>query len=107
MKVRKMLIVAAVLAAAIASPGLAHAAAAGGGGMPYSEGLGTIRTSVTGEIAGIICLIAIIGGVAAYLMRSVMDELLQKIVHVTIGVAIIGGAATFLATMGVAGAIIH
>jgi len=87
-------------------PELAMAATAAGGGMPYSTGLSTFRTSVTGEIAGIICLIGVIGAVAAYLLQGMLDGLMMSIVRVVIGACIIGGAATFLTTIGVTGAIV-
>jgi type IV secretion system protein TrbC len=87
-------------------PDLALAATAGGGGMPYSTGLNTFRTSVTGEIAGIICLIGVIGAVIAYLLQGMLDGLMMSIVRVIIGACIIGGAATFLTTIGVTGAIV-
>jgi type IV secretory pathway VirB2 component (pilin) len=47
----KTLTVLATLALVVALlPDLAHAAAtAGGGGMPYSQGLNTFKASVTGE----------------------------------------------------------
>jgi type IV secretory pathway VirB2 component (pilin) len=88
-------------------PDLAHAAAtAGGGGMPYSQGLNTFKTSVTGEVAGIICLVGVVAGVAAYLYQGVLDPLMMKIVQVVIAVCIVGGAATFLTSMGVTGAVV-
>src|ERR1700722_4314627 len=88
-------------------PDLAHAAAtAGGGGMPYSQGLNTFKTSVTGEVAGIICLVGVVGGLAAYLFKAVLDPLMMKIVQVVIAVCIVGGAATFLTSMGVTGAVV-
>ena len=87
--------------------GNAYAAGAGGGGMPYSAGLNTFKTSVTGEVAGIIAVIGVVAGVAAYLYQGVLDPLLMKIVQVVIAVCIIGGVTTFLTTMGVAGAVVH
>ena len=47
----KLLALAASAAAVV--PNLAYAAAAAGGGMPYSGFLGTFKTSITGEIAAI------------------------------------------------------
>lgn len=87
-------------------PAPVFAAAAGGSGMPYSSGLSTFKTSVTGEVAGIIALIGVVAGVAAYLYQGVLDPLLMKIVQVVIAVCIIGGAVTFLTTMGVSGAVV-
>lgn len=97
---------ASAIMALLLLPDLALAAAAGGGGMPYSGGLTTFRTSVTGEIAGIICLIGVIGAVAAYLLQGMLDGLMMSIVRVVIGACIIGGAAAFLTTVGVTGAIV-
>jgi type IV secretory pathway VirB2 component (pilin) len=74
--------------------------------MPYSQGLNTFKTSVTGEVAGIICLVGVVAGVAAYLYQGVLDPLMMKIVQVVIAVCIVGGAATFLTSMGVTGAVV-
>jgi type IV secretory pathway VirB2 component (pilin) len=103
---KRQIVAAIAVAALMLAPDLAFAAAAGGGGMPYSAGLNTFKTSVTGEVAAIICLIGVVAGVAAYLYQGVLDHLMLKIVQVVIAVAIIGGAATFLTTMGVTGAVV-
>jgi type IV secretion system protein TrbC len=102
----KRIAVAAAITGLVFLPELALAATTGGGGMPYSTGLTTFRTSVTGEVAGIICLIGVIGAVAAYLLQGMLDGLMMSIVRVVIGACIIGGAATFLTTIGVTGAIV-
>lgn len=103
---RRITIAVALAVAVIALPHLALAGTATGGAMPYSTFLTTFRTSVTGEIAGIICLIAIVAGVATYIFASAFDGILLAIVRVVIGIAIIGSAATLLTTVGVAGAIV-
>lgn len=82
------------------------AAQAAGGAMPYSPFLTQFRTSITGEIAGIICIVAIVAGVAMYIFASQMEGILLTIVRVAIGTCIIGGAVAFLGTMGVTGAIV-
>ncbi|MGD0107252.1 MAG: TrbC/VirB2 family protein [Rhodopila sp.] len=92
--------------AAVSLPDLAHAASAAGGGMPYSSFLGTFKTSITGEIAAIICVIAIIAGVATYIFASAFDGILLTIARIAIGATIIGSAVTTLTTMGVSGAIV-
>ena len=100
----KLLALAASASAVV--PNLAYAAAAAGGGMPYSGFLGTFKTSITGEIAAIICVVAIVAGVATYIFASAFDGILLTIVRVAIGCAIIGSAVTMLTTMGVTGAIV-
>ena len=59
-----------------------------------------------GEVAGIFCLVGVVAGVAAYLYQGVLDPLMMKIVQVVIAVCIVGGAATFLTSMGVTGAVV-
>jgi type IV secretion system protein TrbC len=103
---RTKLVMALALLATMALPDLAFAAQAGGGGMPYSGFLTTFKTSITGEIAAIICVVAIVAGVATYIFASAFDGILLTIVRVAIGCAIIGSAVTMLTTMGVTGAIV-
>jgi type IV secretory pathway VirB2 component (pilin) len=100
-------LMAAVIAAAFVLPDIAHAAtASGGGGMPYSQGLNTFNKSATGEIAAIICIVCVIGGVAAYMMQSYLEALLQKLTQIIIGVCCVGGVVAFLTAIGVSGAVI-
>jgi type IV secretory pathway VirB2 component (pilin) len=96
----------AVTLAFMLAPHLAMAAAAAGGGMPYSGGLTTFRTSVTGEIAGILIVIAIVGGVGLWIFGGQLDGLMQTIVRVVIGGCIVGGVTAFMAAVGMTGAII-
>jgi type IV secretory pathway VirB2 component (pilin) len=103
---KRTIIVPALALAVIALPHLALAGGAAGGTMPYSSFLTTFRGSITGEVAGIICMIAIVSGVATYIFASAFDGILLAIVRVVIGIAIVGGAAAFLTTAGVAGAIV-
>ena len=84
---------------------LGYAAAAAGGGMPYSGFLGTFKTDHRGN-AAIICVVAIVAGVAAYIFACAFDGILLTIIRVAIGCAIIGSAVTMLTTMGVTGAIV-
>jgi type IV secretory pathway VirB2 component (pilin) len=99
-------IVALVALACVLLPTLALANAAGGGGMPYSAALATFNTSLVGEVAGIICIVCIVGGVVAFVAAGPMDALLLTIGRVIIGAAIISGATAFLALLGGTGAAI-
>jgi type IV secretory pathway VirB2 component (pilin) len=103
---RTKIVLAVAALAIVALPHFAFAAAVAGGGMPYSNFLGTFKTSITGEIAAIICVVAIVAGVATYIFASAFDGILLTIVRVAIGTAIIGSAVTMLTTMGVTGAIV-
>ena len=55
-------------------PNLAHAAATAGGAACRIRRPDTFKTSVTGEVAGIICLVGVVAGVAAYLYQGVLDR---------------------------------
>jgi type IV secretory pathway VirB2 component (pilin) len=97
-----------LLSAALSiAPHLARAVTAGGGGgMPYSAGLNTFKTSVTGEIAGILIVIAIVAGVGLWIAGGQLDGLMHTIAKVVIGGCIVGGVVAFAAAVGMGGAII-
>jgi type IV secretory pathway VirB2 component (pilin) len=103
----KRKLVALAFAATTLAPRFAFAAAAaGGGGMPYSTGLNTFKTSVTGEIAGILIVIAIVCGVGLWIAGGQLDGLMHTIAKVVVGGCIVGGVVAFAAAVGMGGAII-
>ena len=95
-----------ITTAMVTIPEIAMAAQAGGGGMPYSTGLNTLSTSVRTEIAGILILIAVVIGVGMWIAGGQLDGMLLTVARVIIGACIVGSVATFLSTIGVAGALI-
>lgn len=99
------LAVAAISALALV-PGAAEAAAGGGGSMPYSSWLTTFKTSVSGELAQIISLIVVVGGVAGWILAGQLEGLLQVLLRCGVGIAIIVGAAAFITSTGSAGALL-
>ena len=103
--VRMALAVAAITALALV-PGAAEAATGGGGAMPYSSWLQTFRTSVSGEIAQIISLVVVVGGVAGWILAGQLEGLLQVLLRCGVGIAVIVGAATFITSTGSAGALL-
>jgi type IV secretory pathway VirB2 component (pilin) len=105
MSMRKSIV--ATFAVSALAPRIALAAAsAAGGGMPYSTGLNTFKTSVTGEIAGILIVIAIVCGVGLWIAGGQLDGLMHTIAKVVIGGCIVGGVVAFAAAVGMGGAII-
>jgi type IV secretion system protein VirB2 len=96
---------AALTTALLAVPGAAMAATAGGGGMPYSAGLNTFSTSVRGEIAGILILVGIVGGVGLWIAGGQLEGMLNTIARVIIGGCIVGGVVVFMTTIGITGAV--
>jgi len=97
---------AAAIAAFVHPFHAAHAAVTGGGAMPYSTGLTTFSTSLRGEIAGILIVIGVIGGVGLWIAGGQLEGMLQTIARVIIGACIVGGVVTFLSTIGVTGAVL-
>lgn len=87
-------------------PGVAEAATGGGGSMPYSSWLQTFRTSVSGEIAQIISLVVVVGGVAGWILAGQLEGLLQVLLRCGVGIAVIVGAAAFITSTGSAGALL-
>lgn len=96
----------AAASALLLVPGAAEAAAGGGGAMPYSTWLTTFKTSVTGEVAQIISLIVIVGGVAGWILAGQLEGLLQVLLRCGLGIAIIVGATAFITSVGSAGAVL-
>jgi type IV secretory pathway VirB2 component (pilin) len=74
--------------------------------MPYSTGLNTLSTSVRGEVAAILIIIGVVGGVGLWVAGGQLEGMLQTIARVIIGACIVGGAVTFLTTIGVTGALV-
>lgn len=95
----------ALAAALILLPTVAMAATATGGGMPYSAGLNTFSQSVRGEIAGILILVGIVGGVGLWIAGGQLEGMLNTIARVIIGGCIVGGVVVFMTTIGITGAV--
>jgi type IV secretory pathway VirB2 component (pilin) len=91
----------------LAAPSAAYASiTGGGGGMPYSSGLGTLNTSVRGEVAAILIVICIVCGVGGYIIAGQMEGLFNVIGRAMIGIGIIGSVTTIAAVAGVTGALV-
>lgn len=95
----------AAISALVLVPGAAEAAA-GGGSMPYSTWLTTFKASVSGEVAQMISLVVVVGGVAGWILAGQLEGLLQVLLRCGVGIAIIVGAATFITSTGSAGALL-
>jgi type IV secretory pathway VirB2 component (pilin) len=74
--------------------------------MPYDQGLTVLSNSIRGPIAGILILIGVVGGIGLWIAGGQLEGMLQTIARVIIGACIVGGAATFLTTIGVVGAVL-
>jgi type IV secretory pathway VirB2 component (pilin) len=90
----------------LALPVAAEATTAGGGGMPWSTGLGTFTTSLTGEIAFFIVVCAVLGGGAYFVMSNEFGVLAQRIGAILITMGLVGGIVQLAGMMGMTGAIV-
>lgn len=90
----------------LASPWAANATTAGGGGMPWSTGLGTFTTSLTTEIAFFIVVCAVIGAGGYFIMTNEFGVLGQRIGAVLITMGLVGGIVQLAGMMGMTGAIV-
>ncbi len=98
---------AAAMSILLFIPNAAEAAAGGGGGgMPYSTWLQTFKASVSGEVAQVISLVVVVGGVAGWILAGQLEGLLQVIMRSGLGIAIIVGAVAFITSIGSAGAVL-
>lgn len=83
----------------------AHATA-GGGSMPYSSWLTTLRASLQGEVAQIICIAIIVGSVGGWIASNQMEGLLQTLVRIGVGMGIILGTAALITSLSTSGALV-
>lgn len=97
----------------ISSPGwilllvaTAGVAGGGGGGMPWDAPMQAFVNSITGPWAGAIALVAIVVAGATLIFGGELNAFARTMVMIILGVAIIVGAAQFLAALGLAGAVL-
>lgn len=97
---RTKIVLAVLFVAAFFLPDLAFAANAGGGGMPYDNGMNKLGQSIQGPVAYLICLVAVVCGVGAYLMAGQLEGLMQTLMRCIIGVCIITAVGAFITAVG-------
>jgi len=86
------------------TPDVAHAT---GGGMPYEDGLKKIQDSLTGPWALGVSIVAIIGGVAGFVVGGAdLTQFAKTMLGIVIGVAVIVNAASLATYIGAKGAMI-
>lgn len=99
-------IAAATLPALMAMSSLPAHASAGGGSMPYSSWLQTLKASLQGEVAQIICIAIIVGSVGGWIASNQMEGLLQTLVRIGVGMGIILGTTALITSLSTSGALV-
>lgn len=98
-------VAAATLPMLCALSDTAHASA-GGGSMPYSSWLQTLRQSLQGEVAQVICIAIIVGSVGGWIASNQMEGLLQTLVRIGVGMGIILGSTALITSLSTTGALV-
>ncbi len=82
-------------------------AASGGGGMPWETPLSTIQDSLTGPVAGVISLIAIVVCGVALIFGGDFSGFVRGLINVVVVISIVVGASSLISRLfGTSGAVI-
>lgn len=84
----------------------AHAAAAGGGGLPYETWLTTLRTSMTGPVAFSFALIGIVVAGGVLIFGGELNAFARSIVFLVLVMALLVGANNMMSGLFGAGALV-
>lgn len=77
-----------------------------GAGLPWESPLETIKASITGPVAMVISLLAIVASGVALVFGGEFSSFVKNLVYTVLVVAIIVGAANFLSMFSTSGALI-
>lgn len=99
-------LVQAVLLGALLCAG-AVMASGGGGGMPWESPLTTLKESLTGPVAFVISILAIVGAGAGLIFGGgEMSAFVKTVLYIVIVIALIMGASAFMNNMGWSSAVL-
>jgi len=82
----------------------AHAAAAGGGGLPYEAWLTTLRTSVTGPVAFAVSIIGIVVAGGVLIFGGELNAFFRSLIFIVLVMALTVGAQNMMSGLFGAGA---
>lgn len=100
------LLLVALLVGAMWYPSAAHAAAAGGGGLPWDTPLTTLKNDLTGPVAFTISLLAMVACGAALVFGGEINEFVRRIIMLVLVCAFIVGVTNLASALGITGAIV-
>lgn len=102
----KPLLGAAVLGAVACHPSVAHAAGAGGGGLPWDAPLTTLRNNLTGPFAFTISLLAFVAAGVVLVFGGEVNEFIRRLIYVVLVAAMLVSVTNLAAALGIAGALV-
>jgi type IV secretion system protein TrbC len=89
-------------------PGLAHAAAAGGGGtMPWDTPLTNLRTDLTGSTATAISLIGIVAVFGVLIFGGEMNHFFRTLCYIILLVSVLVAGQNIITDLGITGATVN
>lgn len=103
---KKTILVLGLLALAFLLPGVAHAAGAGGGAMPWDAPLTALRNDLTGSVAFTLALLAFFVAGVALIFGGEMSHFVRGMVMSVMVAAMMVGIVNVAAALGIAGAVI-
>lgn len=92
--------------AVVLAPRLALASSSSGGGMPWESPLATLRTSLTGPVAGAVSLIAIVAAGATIIFGGELNEFVKRIAYLVLVLSVLLLANNFISGLGLSAAVI-
>ena len=102
----KPLLGAAVVGAVACHPTLAHAAGAGGGGLPWDGPLTTLRNNLTGPFAFTISLIAFVAAGITLVFGGEVNEFIRRLIYVVLVAAMLVSVTNLASALGITGALV-
>lgn len=87
-------------------PPAAHAASAGGGGLPWDTPLATLKNDLTGPVAFTISLLAMVACGAALVFGGEINEFVRRIIMLVLVCAFIVGVTNLASALGITGSIV-
>lgn len=102
----KPLLGVAVVGAVACHPTLAHAAAGGGGAMPWDTPLTTLRNNLTGPFAFTISLIAFVAAGITLVFGGEVNEFIRRLIYVVLVAAMLVSVTNLAAALGITGVIV-
>lgn len=77
-----------------------------GGGLPWESPLATIKTSITGPVAFIISLVAIVAAGVGLVFGGEFSGFVKTLIYIVLVIALIVGATNFISIFTTSGALI-
>ncbi|EPT0555361.1 TrbC/VirB2 family protein [Campylobacter coli] len=87
--------------------GLGYAlASTTGAGLPWEDPLETIKASLSGPVAGVVSILAIIGAGAGLVWGGELNGFIKTLIYLVLVIAIVVGAGNFMGIFNTSGALI-